>query len=308
VKRERWRRRGLLLPAPLGAPFAESHAALPTPAPAVAGWDLYVAARDDEGRSQVARLPLHEANGELMVGGPADGPALGLGQLGAFDDSGVTPSCVVDDGDRRLLYYSGWSRGVSVPFYFYVGLAASDDGGVTFRRVSPAPILERNDVDPFLTASPSVLVEGDSWRMWYVSATEWSVVDGEPRQRYHVRYAESRDGVHWRRDGRVCIDYRGDDEYAIARPCVVRDGDRYRMWFCARGATYRLGYAESDDGLSWERDDSAIELAGDPGEWEREMEAYPYVFATEGVLNLLYNGNGYGRSGVGWATLEGGEE
>jgi hypothetical protein len=307
VKRQRWRRRGLLVPAPLGTPFAESHAALPAPAPAATGWDLYVAARDSAGRSQVARLALEQEDGELRVGDPAARPALGIGELGAFDDSGVTPSCVVDDGHRRLLYYTGWARGVSVPFYLGVGLAASEDGGRSFERVSRAPILERDDVDPLLTASPSVLVEGDTWRMWYVSATEWSVVEGEPRQRYHVRYAESRDGVRWRRDGRVCIDYRDEEEYAIGRPCVLRDGDRYRMWFCARGDSYRLGYAESDDGLTWERDDTAVELTGSSAEWEREMEAYPYVFATGGSLNLLYNGNGYGRSGVGWATLEGGE-
>jgi hypothetical protein len=307
VRRQRWRRRGLLLPAPLGTPFAESHAALPAPAPGSTGWDLYVATRDGAGRSHVTRLSLERAHGELRVSGAAGRPALGLGELGAFDDSGVTPSCVVDHGDRRLLYYSGWARGVSVPFYFYVGLAVSEDRGRTFQRVSRAPILERNDVDPFLTASPSVLVEGDTWRMWYVSATEWRMVDGEPSQRYHIRYAESEDGVRWRRDGRVCIDYRGEDEYAIARPCVLHDGARYRMWFCARGDTYRLGYAESDDGLTWERDDGAVELTGDPAEWEREMAAYPYVFATDGVFTLLYNGNGYGRSGVGWATLEGGE-
>jgi hypothetical protein len=307
VKRQRWRRRGLLLPAPPPTPFAHSHAALPAVIPAADGWDLYVAARDEAGRAQIARVPLESSGGELRSGDPQREPALGLGDLGAFDDSGVTPACLVSDGERRLLFYSGWSRGVSVPFYFYVGLAASDDAGRTFARVSRGPILERDEVDPFLTASPSVLVEGGVWRMWYVSATEWRLVDGAPRHRYHVRYAESADGVRWRRDGHVCIDYSGDDEYAIGRPCVLREDGRYRMWFCARGNAYRLGYAESDDGLHWERDDAATALMGDEQAWEREMSAYPQVFRDGERLHLLYNGNGYGRSGVGWATPEGDE-
>ena len=33
-----------------------------------------------------------------------------------------------------------------------------------------APILERSEVDPYLTASPCVLVENRLWRMWYVLA------------------------------------------------------------------------------------------------------------------------------------------
>jgi hypothetical protein len=268
------------------------------------GWDLYVAARDARNRAMVARLSLASADGGLVVGEPQGEPALGLGDLGAFDDSGVTLSCVVDDGDRRLLYYSGWSLGVSVPFYFYVGLAASDDGGRTFTRVSRGPILDRDDVDPYLTASPSVLVEGGTWRMWYVSATEWRMVAGEPRQRYHVRYAESEDGIHWRRDGRVCIDYQGAEEYAIGRPCVVKHAGRYRMWFCARGDTYRLGYAESDDGLTWERDDQAAQLVGPSADWEGDSVAYPHVFDDGEALQMLYNGRDYGAGGVGWATLE----
>ena len=50
--------------------------------------------------------------------------------------------------------------------------------------------------------------------------------------------------------------YESDDEYAISRPCVVRDADGYRMWFAARGDRYRIGYAESDDGIEWRRDDA----------------------------------------------------
>lgn len=266
--------------------------------------DLYVASRDDRNRALVARLPLVHDGNELVVGSPQAEPALAIGDLGAFDDSGVTLSCAVQDGERRLLYYSGWSLGVSVPFYFYVGLAASEDGGRTFRRVSRGPILDRNDVDPFLTASPSVLVDGATWRMWYVSATEWRVAGGEVGHRYHIRYAESIDGVRWDRNGHVCIDYKDDDEYAIGRPCVLKHDGRYRMWFCARGDVYRLGYAESDDGLSWERDDSAAMLIGEPEEWEGGSVAYPHVFDDGGTLQMLYNGADYGRAGVGLATLE----
>jgi hypothetical protein len=126
-------------------------------------------------------------------------------------------------------------------------------------------------------------------------------VDGEAQHRYHIRYAESDDGIAWRRGGRVSIDFADESEYAMGRPCVVRHGDDYRMWFAARGGQYRLAYAESPDGLGWTRNDSLAGLAPSPQGWDAEMVAYPSVFDHGGQRYLLYNGNGYGRTGIGYA-------
>ena len=279
-----------------------SHAALPTLDPAAAdSRSIWLSTRDSQGRSRVAagRLELDGARSRIEL---AAAPALDLGDLGAFDDSGVTTSCVVSDRGRLHLYYTGWSRGVTVPFYLGAGLAVSDDGGRRFRRVSRAPVLERSDVDPYLTASPWVLRDGGIWRMWYVSATGWSQGPGGPRHHYHIRYAESADAVAWRRTGHVCVDFAGSQEYAFGRPCVVRDPDgRYRMWYSVRGDTYRLGYAESGDGLSWTRRDEAIGLELSPDGFDSQMMAYPAIFDRGGRRYMLYNGNDYGRSGVGLA-------
>src|SRR5207244_10206836 len=97
----------------------------------------------------------------LTVEAPAEfepDPVVLLGSVGAFDDNGVTSSCVVEHEGRHLLYYSGWTLGVTVPFSFFAGCAASLDGGVTFEKVWNAPILPPNAVDPYLTASPWVVV------------------------------------------------------------------------------------------------------------------------------------------------------
>jgi hypothetical protein len=299
--------------------------------------NLYYSPRDGRGRAHIARARLEvSGEGALRVVRHDPDPVLSPGELGAFDDAGVSVSCVVegDAGQGTLLYYTGWALGVSVPFYFYAGLAVRRPGGPRFERVSRAPLLERDSVDPYLTASPWVLREADGlWRMWYVSCARWEMVEDtsgltkdtsgltvedtsgltalgpepsrrepSPRHYYHVRYAESDDGVHWRREGRVAVDFKDAEEYAMGRPCVVREGDRYRMWFCARGESYRLAYAESSDGLSWRREDERVELAGPAGEWESQMQAYPAVFARGGRRYLLYNGNGYGRGGVGYAV------
>jgi hypothetical protein len=304
---QRWQKRGLLLDAAPPLSWARSHAALPCTDPAPGGAiDLYFSPRDGEGRAHVAaaRLDASAQDGTLSILELRDDPVLAPGEPGSSDESGVTVSCVVRRQERTFLYYTGWTLGRTVPFYLYAGLAIRDGERRGFERFSLAPLLERNEVDPFLTASPWVLVEDSGlWRMWYVSGCGWRLHDGKPQHRYHIRYAESHDGAHWQREGHVCIDFRDENEYAFSRPCVVRDTDRYRMWFSARGEQYLIGYAESHDGLNWERMDEQAALDTSPDGWDSEMIAYPAVLDRDNRRYLLYNGNGYGASGLGYAIL-----
>ena len=300
---QRWVKRGLIFEPPGNLPWARTHAALPVADPIDERMRVYFSGRDDNGRAHIGFFEIEptKPNKILRV---SDEPVIGVGPLGAFDDSGVTTSCIVAHAGRKYHYYSGWSLGVTVPFYFYIGLAISSDGGETYRKVSVAPILDRNAVDAYLTASPFVLVEGGTWRMWYVSCTGWDLKNGQPRHHYHIKYAQSSDGIHWERNGVVCIDYKSEAEYAIARPCVVKEGGLYKMWYSHRGESYRLGYAESRDGLNWDRKDEESGLDVSDEGWDSEMLAYPFVFDYEGQRYMLYNGNGYGKTGIGLAVLE----
>lgn len=297
-----WTKLGLVLtPDPL-VPWMETHAMLPVPLWSGGQLHLYVTGRNRDGCGQVGRCRVELSGSTPVVTVETPTPLVAVGPRGAFDDRGASASAAVEHEGRIFLYYTGWSLGVTVPFYVFLGLAISDDGGREFRKVSRAPILERTDDDPFMTGHPAVLLDNGLWRMWYVSCSGWRVVDGAPRHDYHIRYAESSDGVHWRREGRVCIDYSSPDEYAIARPWVVRDGNRYRMWYSHRGLAYRIGYAESTDGLTWDRQDDRAGIDVSAEGWDSEMVEYPCVISAHGREWMFYNGNGFGRTGIGCAT------
>jgi hypothetical protein len=296
----RWVKHGLIIEPKGQAGWIGTHAALPVVHMAGANDRVYFSSRDARNRAHIGyvTLSLREPAGP-QVFSPA--PAISPGDLGAFDDAGVTSSCLVEQGSRLYLYYTGWALGVSVPFYLHAGLAVSDDDGVHFRRVSRSPLLDRTEVDPFLTASPWVLIDDGVWRMWYVSGTEWQARADGPRHRYQIKYAESRNGIQWDRRGIVCIDYASPDEYAFGRPCVAKDGDLYRMWYSYRGVTYRMGYAESSDGICWTRRDDECVLDVSPDGWDSDMVTYPVVIRRLGRWEMLYNGNGYGLTGIGLA-------
>lgn len=298
-----WAKRGLIFAPEQGPPWVASHAAVPCIRPLGGGLvRVFFSGRDEAGRSSVGWFDF-DPLAPTRLARVCERPALSPGGLGAFDESGAMGCWVLDVGGRSWLYYIGWTRGVTVPFYNSIGLAWSDDGGETFTRAAEGPIVGRDRVDPYFTASACVLVEDGAWRMWYLSCTGWSLVDGAPRHAYHIRHATSADGITWRRDGHVCIDFAHAGEYAISRPCVVRDADRYRMWYSYRGASYRIGYAESPDGLTWTRRDDEAGIDVSPNGWDAEMIEYPCVFDHAGRRFMLYNGNGYGITGIGLAEL-----
>jgi hypothetical protein len=67
--------------------------------------------------------------------------------------------------------------------------------------------------------------------------------------------------------------------------------------------SYRLGYAESTDGRNWMRKDIEVGIARSETGWDSEMIEYSYVCKHQGRQYLFYNGNGFGKSGFGYAIL-----
>jgi predicted GH43/DUF377 family glycosyl hydrolase len=298
----KWKKLGLIF-APAGErSWMQSHASVPVPI-RLAGerYRLLFTTRDADNRPRIGfvEIDLSAPTRVLCVSGAH---VLGPGPAGFFDDGGVYPGCLVRRGRELWMYYQGRSSGIAPLYYVSIGLAVSDDEGLSFHRRFDAPILARSEHDPWMAAKPFVLADGGLWRMWYTSGLRWDLTAEPSRSYYHIKYAESDDGVTWRRDGRVCIDFHGR-ESNVASPTVLKDGDLYRMWFCsAAGEGYRIGYAESADGYTWSRKDSEAGIDLSPSGWDSEAMAYPCVFVHEGRRYLLYSGNGYGRDGFGLAV------
>src|SRR5206468_2418892 len=118
---------------------------------------VYFASRTPEQRSHIGWVDV-ELSDRPVVRARAALPVLSPGPIGHFDEHGVFPASVVQHDDGRLwMYYVGWTQGVTPPlFYASIGLAVSEDGGNSFTRVSPAPVMSRSAFDPCLVTSPYV--------------------------------------------------------------------------------------------------------------------------------------------------------
>lgn len=226
-------------------------------------------------------------------------PVLTPGELGAFDDNGVTASCLIKIKNLVYLYYIGWKPKSTTRYSLMTGLAISRNNGQSFKRYSRSPILNLTNKEPFsiLTAPYVMRISPNKWYMWYVSCNRWVNKD---YPKYDIKLAISKDGKKWFQGGLTSIKLK-KNERAVARPSVIYENKKYKMWFCyeSKVGRYKIGYADSVNGINWIRNDSKVNISlGKKNSEDDKMIAYPHVINHNGSKYMFYNGNDYGKEGV----------
>ena len=297
-----WKKLGRVFVPDNHPPWMETHAANPV----VEHLDediyrVYFSGRDNNNRSSIGYVDV-DINPPFKIIGVAPRPLVVPGERGMFDDSGVSLGCIVNVEGRKFLYYLGWNLGVTVPWRNSIGLAIFNEKSGMYEKFGKAPLLDRCEVDPYTISYPYVMKDGNIYRMWYGSSLGWGKDWME--MAFVIKYAESHDGIHWNREGHIALNFKSDKESAIARAFVLNEKEKYKMWYSYRGDSYRIGYAESTDGVQWTRKDELAGIDVSENGWDSEMIEYPHVFDHKDSRYMFYNGNGFGKTGFGLAVLE----
>jgi len=278
---------------------------------------LYYAGGDDQGHKRIC-LATAPANDPARW--ERHGPLFDLGPAGSFDANWcVLPHVVQVAPDRWHLYYTGnCGQGRGLGSFPGIGMATSEDGA-HWEKLPDSPVLRASgragDPDAVGMAGGSVLKArlpsgGSEWRFYY---TGCPTVGGDVflDQQKCCCLAVSQDGIRWERRGAVMLrnPERDYENVAVAGPVVRQEDDgSFRMWYSAIGTRwgwYSIGYAESEDGITWRRGErwgDNLQLAPAGRGWEGEMVEYPSVLRDGPRLRLFYCGSGYGRTGIGTAA------
>jgi hypothetical protein len=228
--------------------------------------------------------------------------------MGTFDDEGVMPSCFVRRGDDILFLYSGWNSRNTVPYHNSTGIAKYDPVENSITRLYDGPILERNYLHPYLAVTPSVWEADDQYNALYISGLSW--LKGEDRYEplYVIKKANSKNLLDWDRPAGQYIPSNHDFE-CFSNPAVkVRDKGKVDVIFCSRNAfdfrdnpnnSYKMGYAKLNDGIVTRGEIGWGGNSETP--MEDVMQCYPAFFLWDGTYYVLYNGNGFGKTGFGIA-------
>ncbi len=303
--KKKWEKLGVLY-CPSGAnrhPKLLTHAA--NSLPVLIEGDLYrvfFSVRDANNRSSVGAVDIDIAKRKVIR--EHSHPFFEHGPEGSFYADGVSIGNCYEVNSTQYMLFMGWQTPKEGHWRGDIGrLIVKSD--LTLELASEMPFMGPDATDPISLSYPWVVKNAmGGYSMWYGSTRSWDAGNGGMLSA--INYASSVDGHIWNREG-LAVPYELGRAQVFSRPTVVGNIETgYEMWFSYRsniGKKYRIGYAFSKDEWEWEL---SLEAAGidvsDEG-WDSEMIEYPFVFDHKGQRYMLYNGNGYGKTGFGLAVL-----
>jgi len=194
-------------------------------------------------------------------------------------------SMVLVDGTYHLFFAGGTT------------LANFNDLAVGHATSTDGINWELDPANPVFTAIPegnwhviavgggAVIHDGNEFRMWYGG------FDGSKGQ---GGYATSPDGTNWTRHPdnpvlRVGPEGTFDSTYATPN-AVIYQGGTYHMWYNAGASRWEsIGYAFSDDGLTWTKSSTPVLEPGTG--WENHLVQWPEVLFDGTTFHMWYCGS-----------------
>ena len=145
-------------------------------------------------------------------------------------------------------------------------IEAANNSTGTYGRIPLGTGAGKGDTNGVL--GTTILYDGGTYKMWYV---------GHDGVNYRIYHATSPDALTWTKMtnvaeaannltgtyGRIPLGGSGrGDANLVLRPCVIKDGGTYKMWYSGQdGTSYRIFHATSPDGLTWTKMTNVIEAA-----------------------------------------------
>ena len=214
----------------------------------------------------------------------------------------INRSCVIPDpnGKGWLMWYTGqvWegSHGKS-----WMGAARSDDG-IHFERLRDKPVISPEyDFEKESVMGPFVMYDNGIFRMWYTA--------GETYEPNTICYAESKDGIEWKKYGQnpiFCCEPQNEYEQNRIGACdILKDDNGYLMFYIGYRDinTACICAARSRDGIGgWVRVPENPLVTPTADKWDADSCYKPTaVKEDDGSYQIWYNGRRGGAEYIGYA-------
>jgi len=185
-----------------------------------------------------------------------------------------------------------------------IGLATSLDG-IHWTKLSN-PVLsfgKPGDFDSEHVTYGKVLHHNNQYWMWYsgYNGTIWQ-----------IGLATSSDGVIWTKyaNNPVLTVGRSNewDAQGVIAPAIIFDGRIFKMWYNGNGTPFIQagGYAESADGIHWQKHQRNPIFTPIPSIWESRTIGLNAVIFENGEYHLWYGAGGDATNALGYATSKDG--
>ena len=269
--------------------------------------EAFITGRDADGISRIGTATINKIqNGSLVLEQISNKVVFDIGESGCFDENGVSYPWIVEHNSKEFMFYVGWVKGGKNRFQNFLGLAIRNKEEEFFTRISKSPIMDRSNEEPYGIGSCCVVRESGRWLMLYTSFLPWnqdkykSLSHPHSQPSYNIKYAYSDNLIDWQRSNESILDFQ-DKEHIHGKPVASQESNgEWNLYFSVRGDSYRIAFACGSDLMFLKR---GANLVFQNSDWISMTQEYAFPLTIDGWQYLFFNGNGYGRSGLGYAVL-----
>lgn len=300
----RWDKIGLIytLDDNIKSEFLLTHASNPTAVEIKDGlFRVFFSGRDAKNRSSISAFDLDMES--FQVVNDFKKPLLEFDPNSSFFPDGISCSSVYKVKNIQYLTFMGWINKENEHWRGLIGRVRLGSE-LEILKGSSEILLNLSDFDKVSLSYPFIIFENGLYKMYYGSTVEWKYENNE--MLHVINYAESKDGHNFNPKG-LAFPYISGVAQAFSRPTILIQGNEMHAWFSYRGGNgdkYKIGYAVSNESNSWKLELSKNTIFTSNEGWDSEMVEYPYVFQYKKETFMLYNGNQYGKTGIGLAVMK----
>jgi len=163
-----------------------------------------------------------------------------LSDEGTYDTDSAGCCAVIKDGATYKMWYSGKNAVVN---YSIIYCTSSDGKSWTGHTLCFKEGAE-GTYDSQRSQWPCVIKDGSTYKLWY---------GGFNGSNWRILYCASANGTSWS-SHQLSLDINSlplVDWNGVVRPTVVKDTDRYEMWYSGNAGPYRGCHTHSFDGIEW---------------------------------------------------------
>ena len=261
---------------------------------------LYISGRGKDNKSRIGTAIIKWSDKPTVMK-ISKNPIINIPNLkaGYFHTDGALYPEITKFKGKTFLYFCGWLNYKTFKYNCNIGLALKKSGN--FKLYSKAPIFKLDDIDPIGTGSMSVFKKKNYLLMYYVSFDEWVKKGGKFQHKYYIKIAKSFDGINWIKKNQIAVKIK-NSEIAVSKPSVISEGKKISMYFSARGKYYKIFKVSSKDGLKFGK--RSAEIIKKSGSWDSKSREYPCVIRLNKKTIMFFNGNNFGKTGLGYAIKD----
>jgi hypothetical protein len=224
------------------------------------------------------------------------------GKFPQYCQNGISLGSVFTLSNERFIGFMGWYVPHRKHWVGEIGRLRIDSE-FNLELFDSSPWIGISPDDPVSLSYPAVQeVKGGS-DIWYGTTRTWDAGNGEMLHTLERSHLDHYGAIT---KTQAVVPYQLGEAQAFSRPSLINAGGVTLFSYSFRGNQNKYQIAVRTMEAIGESVEFGEPSVFSPGQiaWENEMVEYPYMVQYQGKIFMLYNGNSFGKSGIGLAEIE----